>query len=381
IISSKDIKNLFFNDYSNLPIKRRLEKIKSRIIFLIEPYEQSWIDEIYQELFKSGDFIQKEEMIEKSTLIVKENLRDVYDSISKMTEFNLIEIYKNLFKNLNKFLNEINVEYDDSFISHIKTYTIDNLNAKILNYEDQVALLYLKGALGDIPTTSQIKYVIIDEAQDYTPLQYEIFYQLFKSANMTILGDINQSINPFMNVGNYNNIYNISQNDTCIINLTKSYRSTMEITKFSRNLLSENIDDECVERHGDEPTIASFSDKLSMNEKLVEDIKSYSEKTYKSIGIITKTARETKVLYNFLKENSIDVSSIEKDDDYYTNGVTVIPSYLAKGLEFDVVFIYDASNKNYNSEDERLLLYTCCTRALHVLNVYHLGEITDLLKQ
>ncbi|MCG4735151.1 UvrD-helicase domain-containing protein, partial [Casaltella massiliensis] len=70
--------------------------------------------------------------------------------------------------------------------------------------------------LGDIPTTSQIKYVIIDEAQDYTPLQYEIFYQLFKSANMTILGDINQSINPFMNVGNYNNIYNISQNDTCI---------------------------------------------------------------------------------------------------------------------------------------------------------------------
>lgn len=381
IISSKDIKNLFFNDYSNIPIKRRLEKIKSRIIFLIEPYEQSWIDEIYQELFKSGDFIQKEEMIEKSTLIVKENLRDVYDSISKMTEFNLIEIYKNLFKNLNKFLNEINVEYDDSFISHIKTYTIDNLNAKILNYEDQVALLYLNGALGDIPTTSQIKYVIIDEAQDYTPLQYEIFYQLFKSANMTILGDINQSINPFMNVGNYNNIYNISQNDTCIINLTKSYRSTMEITKFSRNLLSENIDDECVERHGDEPTIASFSDKLSMNEKLVEDIKSYSEKTYKSIGIITKTARETKVLYNFLKENSIDVSSIEKDDDYYTNGVTVIPSYLAKGLEFDVVFIYDASNKNYNSEDERLLLYTCCTRALHVLNVYHLGEITDLLKQ
>ncbi|MCG4723014.1 helicase, partial [Alistipes putredinis] len=75
---------------------------------------------------------------------------------------------------------------------------------------------------------------------------------------------------------------------------------------------------------------------------------------YKSIGIITKTARETKVLYNFLKENNFNVSSIEKDDDYYTSGVLVIPSYLAKGLEFDVVFIYDASNKNYNSEDERL---------------------------
>jgi DNA helicase-2/ATP-dependent DNA helicase PcrA len=81
-----------------------------------------------------------------------------------------------------------------------------------------------------------------------------------------------------------------------------------------------------------------------------------------------------------LKANDIDVASIKKDDDEYTNGVLVIPSYLAKGLEFDVVLIYDASNKNYNSEDERLLLYTCCTRALHVLNIYYVGEITSLLK-
>lgn len=380
IISSEDIQNLFFSDYSNLPIKRRLEKLKSRIIFLIEPYEQAWIDEVYQELFESGDFIEKEEMIEKSTLFVKKNLKDIYDKISQMTEFNLIKIYKDLFNNLNTFLSKVNIEYDDSFINHIKTYTIDDLNAKILNYEDQVALLYLKGALGDIPNTSQIKYVIIDEAQDYTPLQYEIFYQLFKSANMTILGDINQSINPFMNVGNYNNIYNISKNDTCIINLTKSYRSTMEITKFSRNLLIENINDEYVERHGDEPTVIGFSDENLMNRKLIKDIKDYRQKNYKSIGIITKTARETIELSSLLKANNIDVKSIEKDDDYYTSGVLVIPSYLAKGLEFDVVFIYDASNKNYNSEDERLLLYTCCTRALHVLNIYYLDEITSLLK-
>ncbi|WP_330412625.1 3'-5' exonuclease [Romboutsia lituseburensis] len=286
-----------------------------------------------------------------------------------------------MFKNLNMFLDKTNIEYDDSFIEHIKTYTLDNLNARILNYEDQVALLYLKGVLGDMPNTSQIKYVIIDEAQDYTPLQYEIFYHLFKSASMTILGDINQSINPFMNVGNYDNIYDISKNDTCIINLTKSYRSTMEITKFSRKLLPKSINDEYVERHGDEPNVIGFLDENHMHEKLIEDIKSYRQKKYKSIGIITKTARETREVYSLLKANNIDVVSIEKDDDDYVNGVLVIPSYLAKGLEFDVVFIYNASDKKYNSEDERLLLYTCCTRALHVLNIYYLGEITPLLKK
>lgn len=380
IISSKELQTLFSNDYSNLPIKKRLEKIKARIIFLIEPYEKAWIDEIFKELQASGDYIEKEEMIEKSTFIVKKHLKEVYSKISRMTELDLIDTYKNLFKNLDMFLEKANVEYDKNIIDNIKTYTIDNLSVKSLYYEDQVILLYLKGALGGIPNTSQIKYVIIDEAQDYTPLQYEIFYKLFKSANMTILGDINQSINPFMNVGDYNNIPNVLKNDTCIINLSKTYRSTMEITRFSRKLLTKAIDDEYVERHGDEPRVTGFKEKDYMNEKLIEDIKAYKHKNYKSIGIITKTAHEAKEVYEFLKENHINVEAITKDDDEYVNGVLVIPSYLSKGLEFDIVVIYDASEERYNSEDERLLLYTCCTRALHVLNIYYLGEITPLLK-
>ncbi|MGX8127152.1 RNA polymerase recycling motor HelD [Clostridioides difficile] len=380
IISSKELQTLFSNDYSNLPIKKRLEKIKARIIFLIEPYEKAWIDEIFKEFQASGDYIEKEEMIEKSTFIVKKHLKEVYSKISRMTELDLIDTYKNLFKNLDMFLEKANVEYDKNIIDNIKTYTMDNLSVKSLYYEDQVILLYLKGALGGIPNTSQIKYVIIDEAQDYTPLQYEIFYKLFKSANMTILGDINQSINPFMNVGDYNNIPNVLKNDTCIINLSKTYRSTMEITRFSRKLLTKAIDDEYVERHGDEPRVTGFKEKDYMNEKLIEDIKAYKHKNYKSIGIITKTAHEAKEVYEFLKENHINVEAIIKDDDEYVNGVLVIPSYLSKGLEFDIVVIYDASEERYNSEDERLLLYTCCTRALHVLNIYYLGEITPLLK-
>ena len=380
IISAKDLQHLFLKEFADRPFKKRLEKIKSRILFLIEPYEKAWRKEIYQELESSGYYIDKQEMKEESTLTVRKHLKDVYDKISRMTYFNSVSIYRNLFKYSNKSLNRLSGQYDKDFINHIKSYTMENLNANNLYYEDQVALLYLKIALGEIPSSSQIKYVIIDEAQDYTPLQYEIFYELFKSAKMTILGDINQSINPFMNVGDYNNIYNISKNDTCIINLTKTYRSTAEITKFARKLLPENISDEYVERHGDEPNLINFNHKDDMNKKLVEEIKNYQEKNYKSIGIITKTARETRDLYNLLQSNNIEVSSITKDDDSFTDGIVVIPSYLAKGLEFDVVFIYDASNKNYNSEDERLLLYTCFTRALHVLNIYYVGEVTSLLK-
>jgi DNA helicase-2/ATP-dependent DNA helicase PcrA len=197
---------------------------------------------------------------------------------------------------------------------------------------------------------------------------------------MTILGDLNQSINPFMNVGDYKNISHIfAEDNTCIINLTKSYRSTMEITKFSRRLLDKGLEAQCVERSGEEPLLLGFLNEEAIKEKLLEDIKIYKEKNYKSIGIITKTAKEANEVYNFLKDKT-NVRSIIKDDDEYVSGILVIPAYLAKGLEFDVVIIYNAGDENYSCEEERLLLYTAFTRALHVLRVYYSGNITPLLK-
>jgi DNA helicase II / ATP-dependent DNA helicase PcrA len=350
IISSMDLQKLFFKDYIQLPVKRRLQKIKERILFLIEPYEKHRIEEVASELKDSGSYIDKVEIMERSIAIVKSEMKDIHYEINRMTEFDLVDIYKKLIEKLELFSVSSNTEYCEKRIDEIKSYTLENLKARILNYEDQPPLLYLKGALGDLPKTSEIKYVIIDEAQDYTPLQYEIFYQLFQHANITMLGDLNQSINPFMNVGNYNNISRIfPQNSTCIINLTKSYRSTMEITRFSRMLLNKEIADEYVERSGDKPLILGFPEEQAIKGRLLEDIKLYKEKGYKSIGIITRTVKEADVVYSFLKDK-IHVKAIMKDDDEYVSDTLVIPAYLAKGLEFDMVLIYNAGNKNYNSE-------------------------------
>lgn len=380
IISSQDLEELFFKDYVQLPLKRRLQKIKERVLFLLKPYEEQRIVEISHELINSDSSLDKTEIKENSTAIVKNELKELYYEINRMTEFDLVDIYKRLFENLELFLKDSNIEYDEKKIGEIKSYTLESLKVRRLNYEDQISILYLKGALGELPKTSEIKYVIIDEAQDYSPLQYEIFYQLFNHANLTILGDLNQSINPFMNVGDYKNISHIfTEDSTCIINLTKSYRSTMEITKFSRRLLNKDIGADCVERSGNEPLLLGFSNEDAIKEKLLKDIKIYNEKNYKSIGIITKTAKEANDLYNFLKDK-VNVRAVMKDDDKYVSDTLIIPAYLAKGLEFDVVLIYNAGEENYSSEEERLLLYTACTRALHVLCVYFSGNVTSLIK-
>ncbi|MPN40993.1 DNA helicase IV [bioreactor metagenome] len=163
------------------------------------------------------------------------------------------------------------------------------------------------------------------------------------------------------------------------MNLMKSYRSTREITKFSRRLLNREITDESVERYGDKPIVLGFSREEAIKEKILEDIKIYKGKGYKSIGIITRTKKEANEVHGFLKDK-VPVKVIISDEEGYLNGAVIIPAYLAKGLEFDVVLIYNAGNENYCCEEERLLLYTACTRALHILCVYYSGKLTPLLQ-
>lgn len=380
IISAKEIEELFFMDYRNMPLKRRLEKLRERILYLLEPYEKGRIGEVTKDIKEYDNYVDDEEIIKQSKSIVKNEIEKIHSEIYEMTEFNIIDIYKKLFENIEYFSKISNIEYDKEDINEVKIYTLEMLKYKKINYEDQHVFLYLKGALGDILKISEIKYVIIDEAQDYTPLQYEILYNLFRNANITILGDLNQSINPFMNLGNYENILDIfSKDDTCIINLTKSYRSTIEITEFSKRLLNNNINYESVARSGDKPVVFGFSNENNIKEQLLKDIKIYKEQGYKSIGIITKTIKEAQDVHNFLKDK-VHVNALLNDEDEYVNDTLVIPSFLAKGLEFDVVLIYNAGDKNYNCEEERLLFYTACTRALHILRIYYLGKCTKLLK-
>ncbi|WP_346888042.1 RNA polymerase recycling motor HelD [Clostridium sp. UBA1056] len=380
IISAVEIQELFYKDYERLPLKRKLEKLKQRILYLIEPYEKRLVDKAVKEMEEYGEYLEKSEIVKVSKSLVGREIKAIVNEMEEKTKFDLMDCYKTFYEDLEGFLKMANIKYDNESIREIKRYTLENLGAKKINYEDQIALLFIKGAIGDIPKTEEVKYVIIDEAQDYAPLQYEIFNQLFNRANKTILGDISQSINPYMNVGSYSNIVNILKpEDTSIINLTKSYRSTMEITKFSRKILSEEIHDEYVERSGKWPKLTGFLDEEDINERIVEEVKVYKNDGHNSIGIITKNVDEAQRVYNYLKDR-INVKMIVSEDDEYVNDILVIPAYLAKGLEFDVVMIYNASDLRYKDEEDRLLLYTACTRALHVLDIFYLGNVSSLLK-
>jgi len=182
-----------------------------------------------------------------------------------------------------------------------------------------------------------------------------------------------------MNIGNYEKIvkaFNLCNN--IVLNLNKIYRSTKDITMFTRALLNKNTDWDYIERDGVKPNVIKVS-KENMIDKVLEDILKLKSDNYKSIAIITKTLDISIKLYNSFK-NSIDINLITKDAFKYPDGIVVMPSYLSKGLEFDAVLVYGCSDNNYDSEDERNLLYTVCTRALHILNIYYNQNLSPFIE-
>lgn len=221
-------------------------------------------------------------------------------------------------------------------------------------YEDLAPLMYIKNYFMGLKKRREVKYLIIDEMQDYSFVQFDIFNQVF-DCNKIILGDINQCIDKIMTKDDLTKIANMLEAE--LVELNKSYRSTYEITDFANGL--KNIDCEKVERHGSPPKIMKNPQELS------EALKDILSANYKSIAVLTKTEEEAKYIYMYMSD--VEEISLALTPEQELKRMTIMPSYIAKGLEFDLVIIPNYTSKNYQTFLDKNLLYVACTRALHEL--------------
>ena len=105
----------------------------------------------------------------------------------------------------------------------------------------------------------------------------------------------------------------------------------------------------------------------------------YFEQFQKNVAIIGKTVEDCVKLKKLIGDESIHI--ISDADSEYKGGISIVPSYLSKGLEFDAVIVTNADIYNYTtSEADTKLLYVCCTRAMSQLDIYHIEELTKLLR-
>ena len=299
--------------------------------------------------------------------------------LHRFTEVNYINLYKMIFNDENLLLKlSEGLELPDH-IEKIVLATKESLDKGYIPYEDCAPILYIKLAFEGSKEFFNIKQVVIDEAQDYYALQYKVFKLLFSEARYTILGDFNQTIEKYGDKVLYDDIEKILHKRKSVkLFLNKSYRSSVEINTFTQKILDSKQEFIPFERHKSEPILVFKENLQLLNKTIAQDIQYYQNQGYESIAVICKTEKEAVEVQKKLKDlTNIKLLSIEDID--VIKGVLIIPSYKAKGLEFDVVLVYNASKDNYTSEFDRRLLYIACTRALHELSIYYTGEKSNLI--
>jgi DNA helicase IV len=253
--------------------------------------------------------------------------------------------------------------------------TVEKLERSELAYEDATPFLYLQELVLGFQSNTAVRHVFVDEAQDYTPFQLEFLKRLFPRCRMTALGDLNQAIfahtPALQDADPLTALYGPERTE--LIRLTRSYRSTREIVEFTRGIVPGGEEIEPFDRSGEKPRIIMTANRDALHDRIAADIDALRADGYESIAIICKTAGESAEAFEALNER-IPLHLITKHTPSFEKGTVVIPAYLAKGVEFDAVILYDGSQDKYGREQERKLFYTVCTRAMHLLHIYTLGE-------
>ncbi|GIP23165.1 RNA polymerase recycling motor HelD [Paenibacillus sp. J22TS3] len=323
------------------------------------------------------DFAEREENL-LSQEIVKMSFKPLKQGVKKLSFINVQGLYAQLFDDELAYQSMTNEVEIPALWSEICKQTKEKLGQLELFYEDATPYLYLKELIEGIRTNSEIRHVFVDEGQDYSLFQYEYLKKLFPRARMTVLGDFGQAI--FAQATNLqesdsplHRLY--GEAETSLIRLVRSYRSTREIVEFTRALLSDESEIIPFERSGPKPLLARVEDNKKRDSRLLQDIAALKAEGFGSIAVITKTAAESRTAFESLQmQGGDELHLITKDTATFEKGTMVIPVYLAKGVEFDAVLVYDASPEAYGRDNERKLLYTACTRAMHRLHLYTTGD-------
>ncbi|MFK9092849.1 RNA polymerase recycling motor HelD [Bacillus salipaludis] len=394
IISNEEIYDYFYALEKNYSIPNRIQLVKDWLLkelrrAMKRECSRSWVEEEiqflekedYMEAFKKlqeknrfsdntfDDFEREQKFL--AEMVVKEKFKPLFVRVKNLKFIDTTQVYLKIF--------EQDKIKDESLLlnwSKICKLTVENFHNRVIPYEDATPYVYLQDLIEGRKSNTAIRHIFIDEAQDYSPFQFAFIQMLFPYSKMTLLGDFNQAI--FSGAtGSETVLTDLKVNDEDVeaFVLTKTYRSTREIVEFTSGLIDGGEKIKPFNRKGSKPIIEGVNH-AEVNSAILTKMKEFKEEGHRTIAVICRTATESKAVYETLK-NELPLHLIEKGTVSYEKGNLVIPSYLAKGIEFDAVILYDCSQ--YKRESERKLFYTVCTRAMHELHMFATDEISPLM--
>ena len=380
----------------------RLFMIRKDLIYNLKQNSQKIIDKIKLERTKNIEKLYSLNLTEEEIRKRRIEIFEEKEKILKLLEEKIERIADLYIKDIklqdglyyyNDFINNFftNLDIDEGLKNYLIQNTYSNLKKNNITYEDLAPILYLQYKIKGISSKEKLKHVVIDEAQDYGEFQFYVLKTILNSNSLTILGDIYQGVHYYRGIENWQHFIDVEfgrENAEYRI-LSKTYRTTKEIMNVANKVLLKLPEYERENIVLGEPVIdikecVSYN-KCSTKKEIIKGInkkiEQYVKEKYKSIAIIGKDKKECEYIYKELSKIQKNINLIQSRDSSYEAGINVVPSYLAKGLEFDCVIVFNANEENYkeNSLDIKIL-YVVLTRAMSKLDIFYVEEISKLLE-
>jgi DNA helicase II / ATP-dependent DNA helicase PcrA len=399
----EEINDLFINQYKDIPLVKRIDEIKKHLSNRLKLKKDSIIqglqlqcdrivktlkmemeenEERRQLIVEAID--NKNEMISKIQTNAKSAIKKYIDKISKINPY---EYYKDLITNEILFGYLLSDKVEDELINFTREYTMENLKAGFIETEDLAPMIYLKYKIHGMDEKIPVKHIVIDEAQDFSVFQFYVLRKIVRDSSFTILGDLCQGIHSYRGTKDWEEVkkYAFEDERSEILTLEQSYRTTVEIMEAANKVIKKLNDESLtlakpVIRHGEPVSVIKKDNLKEIAVEIDSKITEYKKNGFKSIAIICKTIDECMEIASYFKKSENKPGVITGKEKEYKSGVVIVPSYLAKGLEFDVVLISNAGAEEYSLDElDTKLLYVAMTRPLHKLNIYYHNELSPLL--
>ena len=372
--------------YGNRVIYSR-DEIEYLLTFFKDKPLQEKIDMLNKRLTYKITSINEEELMKKEQIRAEANkYRNHFGSRS--FKLNLMEAYQGFLEDL--IIRRESYQKNGNQVpeKEVLDLLLKDLAQKKVDLYDLAMLAYIKKRLKNTKDFEYVRHIVIDEAQDFGVLIFQLFRKLFTTCSYTIMGDVTQNINYDSGMNDWETLRNAVFDPVKdrFYTLAKSYRNTVEISEYASRVLKKctfkTYDIEPIIRHGKPVSITKAEGELQMVHEVTDIVKTARQSGYDTIAIICRSVEETLTVKDALKPY-VELQHVEEDIEEmtFTNGIMVLPIHMTKGLEFDAVILWNPDDENYMVGDEDAkLLYVAITRALHELYVVYKGRLSGLLE-
>lgn len=365
---AQELRGVYLHNGAKLSPAERLGRMETTLFERIHPRQREWHRRLEQIIrgWEGHDYdyrtVARREAIREAARMRRE--------MEKFTCLNPRDVYEALWEGerLRRLAGGMELPPETDAIVRL---TRSQLESGSVAFDDQAPLLYLRLRIDGRSGFETIRQAVVDEAQEYTPLQYAVMEQLFPHAMFTLLGDAGQTVlgagsRPFTESAPAA----IRRAHPVRLNLRRSYRSTWEIARFAAALMPAAGPVEPFERHGDPPDMTGCADQAAQDEAILCRMTPYSRPGAGMAAVVCRTEKEARETARRL-QGRLPIAYIG-DGAAVRPGCMAMSAFRARGLEFDAVCVADG--QRFDTPVGRRLLYIACTRALHRLSVFYRGK-------